>query len=157
MVIVTTISSGTLFFVPPSNTGKIMFMILFLTNSIVTGIAQPGIGTLAPVAIDYGEWKFEKNSGGLIGSLGGCVQTLSNAFAGGVTAWILVLVNYVPNTLQTPTALTGIKFMMSLLPAILCLTGFIILKWDLSDERHKEIVKMLNERRTKAVEDISNT
>lgn len=147
MVIITLITSALIFFVPATNSGKIAFIVLSFIGSIFSGIAQPAMGTLSPAAIDYGEWKLGKNCGGLIGSFGGFVQILSGAVAGGMIAWILVYIGYTPDVAQTASSLSGIKFMMSLLPAILCIAGFIILKWDLSEEMHREIIVELNTRR----------
>lgn len=147
MVIITIITCAAMFFIPATDSGKIAFYALFVIGGLFMGIAQPAQGTMLPAAIDYGEWKFNTNSGGFLGSISSFAQTLSTAISGGATAMILAYVKYVPNVPQTDTALNGIKFMMGLLPAIVFLLGLSILAWDLSESKHKQIIEELSLRR----------
>lgn len=156
MITVTIITSVAMFFVPATASGKILFYVLYIIGSLFMGLAQPAQGTMMPNAIDYGEWKFKSNSGGFFGALSGFVQTMATAISGGVTAMILAFVNYVPDVQQTATSLNGIKFMMSILPAMVFLLGFVMLKWDMTEEKHKEIIKELNERRESQSNAIEN-
>ncbi len=57
------------------------------------------------------------------------------------------MVHYVPDVEQTASALQGIKFLMAIVPAIAFFIGFVILAWDMTETRHKEIVDDLNFRR----------
>jgi sugar (glycoside-pentoside-hexuronide) transporter len=158
MVIVNIVASVLMFFVPATETGKLVFIALYVISNLFVGIAQPAQGVMTPIAVDYGEWKLKTNSGGFFGTLNGFMQTLSTAVAGGVTAMILALVKYVPEVPQTDTALFGIRFMMSILPALMFLIGLVIVKWDMTEAKHKEIVTELNVRReAKANKDAANT
>lgn len=152
MVIITMVTSVLMFFVPATSTGKIAFLVLSVIGAFFMGIAQPAQGVMTPVSIDYGEWKFNTNSGGFFGAISGFTQTLSTAISGGITALILMLIKYVPDAQQTTTSLNGIKFMMSILPAIVFLFGLVIVKWDMTDEKHKEILNELSIRRNSNAE-----
>ena len=147
MVVVTIVSSILMFFLPATSTGKIGFYVLSILIAFVTGLAQPAQGVMTPVSVDYGEWKFNKNSGGFFGAINGFAQTLATAVSGGITALILMIVNYVPDVQQTTASLNGIKLMMSIIPAFVFLLALVILKWDITEEKHTAIVKELNERR----------
>ncbi|GGH35299.1 MFS transporter [Paenibacillus segetis] len=147
-VIFSMVTGTLMFFVPPTATGKIMFYILNVIGGTVTGIASPVQGTMTPLAADYGEYKFNMSSGGFIGSLSGFAQTLSTAVAGGFTAITLSAVHYVPNVPQTATALWGIKVLMSIIPAVITLLGLILIKWDMTDDKHKAIINEINQRRS---------
>lgn len=146
-VIVNIIISIAKYFVPATASGKTAFIALSVVGGIFIGFSQPAQGTMLPLAIDYGEWKYNTNSGAFFGSLSGFFQTLATALSGGIVGLTLSLVHYVPDVQQTVTALNGIRFLMSILPAIAFCIGFVILAWDITEDKHKEIVKELQERR----------
>lgn len=146
-VIASIATSIPMYFLPATETGKLIFIILSVIGGLFLGMSQPGQGTMMPAAADYSEWKFKTNSGGFLGSVQGFFQTLSGAIAGGVTAFILAAVNYVPDVQQSTTTLDGIRFMMTLLPAIAFVFGLVMFGWDMSENKHKEIVEELKLRR----------
>jgi sugar (glycoside-pentoside-hexuronide) transporter len=146
-IIVSAATSVPMYFLPANDTGKMIFLVLSAIGGLFSGMAQPSQSAMTPVAADYSEWKFKTNSGGFFGTLNGFFQTLSTAVAGGVVSFILVAVNYVPDVQQTTTSLNGIRFMMALLPAITILIGLVMIRWDMTDKKHKEIVEEVNLRR----------
>lgn len=112
------ITSLLMYFLPATATGKTGFIVLSVIGGLFVGIAQPAQGTMMPAAIDYGEWKHNTNSGGFFGALSGFIQTLATAISGGVVALVLSVTNYIPDVQQTASAMSGIKFMMSILPGV---------------------------------------
>ena len=146
-VIATVATSVPMYFLPANDMGKMVFIVLSAIGGLFTGIAQPAQGTMVPAAADFGEWRFKTNSGGFFGTLNGFFQTLATAIAGGLVAFILAAVNYVPDVQQTNTALDGIRFMMAILPAVVFLAGFVMIGWDMSEKKHQEIVEEVNARR----------
>ncbi|WP_339315015.1 glycoside-pentoside-hexuronide (GPH):cation symporter [Paenibacillus sp. FSL R10-2734] len=152
MVFITIVTSVAMFFLPANDSGKIAFYALFAIGGLFMGIATPAQGTMLPAAVDYGEWKLNTNSGGFLGSLSGFMQTLSTAISGGVTALILAYVKYVPDVPQTAASLNGIKFMMGLLPAIVFILGLVMFAWDMTEQKHKQIVEEINLRRNQSNE-----
>ncbi|HHV11566.1 MAG TPA: H+-glucitol symporter [Clostridiales bacterium] len=140
-------ASIAMFFVPATDSGKTAFIILSVIGGLFMGIAQPAQGTMMPMAVDYGEWKYKTNSGGFFGALNGFFQTIATAVSGGIVALVLSVVNYVPDVQQTVGTLTGIKVMMSIVPAIVYILGWVVLAWDMTEGRHKKIARELIERR----------
>ena len=150
MVFSSIITSIGMFILPPTAGGKMGFFVLYIIGNVFAGMAQPAQQTMLPAAVDYGEWKFNANNGGFLGTISGFVQTLATAVSGGLTALILALVHYVPDAQQTSTSLNGIKFLMCILPALVYVIGFVMFKWDLSEKKHKEIIDDLKSRREAA-------
>jgi len=99
-------------------------------------------------AVEYGEWKTGNRSEGLVYSFFTFFRKLSQAFAGFISGFVFAIVGYVPNAIQTSTALSGIRGLMFIYPGILALATFIImfLGYKLTDSRYKEIVEELNKK-----------
>lgn len=141
MIVTFSISSILLFFIPPTELGKIVFIALSMTGALSSGISLPAQGTMFPFAVDFGEWKFKTNSGGFLGSISGVLQAASAAIAGGIVACVLYFVKYVPEVQQTAVSLIGMRFAISVLPAaLLFLLGLVILGWDMDEKKHREII-----------------
>jgi sugar (glycoside-pentoside-hexuronide) transporter len=140
-------ASIAMFFVPATDAGKTAFIILSVIGGLFMGIAQPAQGTMMPMAVDYGEWKYKTNSGGFFGALNGFFQTMATAISGGIVALVLSIVKYVPDVQQTEGTLSGIKVMMSIVPATVFILGWVVLAWDMTEGKHKKITKELVERK----------
>ncbi|GAB3045676.1 glycoside-pentoside-hexuronide (GPH):cation symporter [Virgibacillus ainsalahensis] len=91
--------------------------------------------------IDYGEWSSGIRQEGTTYSLYSFMRKLSQAVAGFVGGIGLSIIGYVPNAVQTPDTLIGIKVMMVLVPAISCIICFIIFKYGykLNDKMFEQI------------------
>jgi GPH family glycoside/pentoside/hexuronide:cation symporter len=72
---------------------------------------------------DYGEWKSGLRTTGLIFSTLQFAQKLGLALGAGLAGIILGWFGFVANEMQTATSLGGIRFLFSVLPAILALMG----------------------------------
>jgi len=78
------------------------------------------------------------------------------ALGGALIGWVLAGYGFVPNIVQSPHALLGIKIAFSLLPAGLSLIPIVCLFfYPLTDERLVEIERELASRRTKSSPDTS--
>lgn len=99
--------------------------------------------------VEYGEWKTGNRSEGLVYSFFIFFRKLSQALAGFIPGLVLAFVGYVPNAVQTPEALLGIKGLMFIYPCALALATFIIMffLYKLTDAKCKDIVIELNERK----------
>ncbi|MDZ7288772.1 MAG: MFS transporter [candidate division KSB1 bacterium] len=71
---------------------------------------------------DYSEWKTGRRATALIMAASLFALKLGIALAGTIQAWILDSFGFVANVAQSPTAIQGIKLLMSIFPAI---AGFI--------------------------------
>ena len=129
---------GILFFLPTGPTTFIIFACLGML-----GIMIPNTLVWAYISdvIDYGEWKTGVRQEGTTYSMYSFMRKLSQAVAGWGAGIGLTLIGYVPNSIQTPEAIFGIKAMMMLLPAISCVICFLIFKFGyfLDEERFEKI------------------
>jgi GPH family glycoside/pentoside/hexuronide:cation symporter len=72
---------------------------------------------------DYGEWKSGRRTTALVFSSLQFAQKLGLAVGAGLAGVILGLFGFVANEVQTPTAMAGIRFMFSVMPAVLAVLG----------------------------------
>jgi len=106
---------------------------------------------IIPDVVEYDELKSGKRREGLF--YGG--TTFSYKMATGlaflISAAALELINYVPNEPQTDSVILGIKMIMGPAPAVFLLLGALLaFKYPLTQERHKEILKELADKKAKA-------
>lgn len=146
--IVSVLSMLALIVIPPTKTGIIMFIVLNVVAGLFSGISTPASGTMMPAAMDYTEWKTGKNLNGFMGSLQGFLQTFSTAISGSIAATALSVIGYVSGAAQQSSAtITGIKILMSIVPAIIMLLTLVVIKFDLTEEKQAQITRELAERR----------
>ncbi len=72
---------------------------------------------------DYGEWKSGRRTTGLIFSTLQFAQKLGLAVGAGLAGIILGWFGFIANEMQTDSSLAGIRFLFSVLPALLALMG----------------------------------
>ena len=147
MLSVNILTSAAAFFVPSNSTYVIVFFILSGIGYFCLGISQPTHEAMLSAAADYGEWKFDSHSGAFLGALSGLMQRISS-FANRLLPVYLGIIGFVSTArVQSSTALTGIKFSATFLPALLFLLLLIIvLRWDMTLEKHKEVVDAVYKR-----------
>ncbi|MDS0525995.1 glycoside-pentoside-hexuronide (GPH):cation symporter [Clostridium sp. SHJSY1] len=113
------------------------------------GLAIPNGVTWAMVSdcIDYSEWNTGKRKEGIIYSAFNFARKIAQSLAAYVTLGALGLTGYVPNAVQTSSALFGMKAVMALYPAVaLTLAAIVVfVLYDLTDEKFNSIVKELQE------------
>ncbi|AEI40617.1 MFS transporter [Paenibacillus mucilaginosus] len=102
-----------------------MIILWTLVGSIIGGIPAAVIWGALPDTVEYSEWKHGVRTEGLVYGIFSFGQKLSIAISGALSGYILQISGYVPDTVQTPTALTGIAGLFCLLPAGLCVLGII--------------------------------
>jgi GPH family glycoside/pentoside/hexuronide:cation symporter/probable glucitol transport protein GutA len=112
-------------------------------------LGSVGILTTAMIAdsIEYMQWKTGKRSEGIIFSTQTFLAKITTAIGGFAGGMALTLINYVPNAEQSPEALTGIFWLITLLPGIGGLLALIPLYfYELNEIRHGEILAELESR-----------
>lgn len=119
-----------------------------------TGFTNTLNWALISDAVEYGEWKTGLRSEGVIYSFFTFFRKLSQALAGFIPGVILAVVGYMANQEQTPHAIAGIRGLMFLYPGVLLIATFLIMYYGykLTDERYKEIVQELDDRKEKQAE-----
>jgi GPH family glycoside/pentoside/hexuronide:cation symporter len=115
LLLLNVITCGALYFASPSN-----YILIFGTNivgSFLNGPLLPLIWAMYADTADYAEWRFGRRSTGLIFSAGTFSQKMGWTVGGAVAGWLLAWFGFHANVVQTALTLTGIRMMMSLLPA----------------------------------------
>ncbi len=82
------------------------------------GFTIPLLWAMMADVADYSEWKNNRRATGIVFSAIVFGLKAGLGFGGAITGWILTLFNYVPNVEQSASALNGIRWTMSIFPAI---------------------------------------
>lgn len=97
--------------------------------------------------IEYGAWKLGKRQEGLAASFLSLAVKCSTAFCGVAGVQALALVGYVPNAVQTASAVTGINFVVNIIPAICGVLSVLpFIGYTLTEKRVAEIRMELEAR-----------
>lgn len=120
-MLLATIFSVFFYFIDGSNT-TLIFATQFLI-SICAGITFPLIWSMYADSADYSEWKTKRRATGLIFSASSMSQKFGWTIGGALAGWLLGYYGFQANVVQTETAQTGIRLMLSFFPAIGTLIG----------------------------------
>jgi GPH family glycoside/pentoside/hexuronide:cation symporter len=124
--------------------------------SICAGIIFPLLWSMYADIVDYSEWKTGRRATGLIFSSSSMSQKLGWTIGGALTGWLLGAFGFRANVLQGAEAQTGIRLMLSFLPAAgALLSVFFIALYPLSEKRVIEITGNLEEKRRGAGSELS--
>lgn len=131
------------FYVPMTNTGFIIILLLQVFISIFTGIVSPLVWSMYADVAEYSTEKHGTSSTGLIFSSGSMAQKFGGAVAGAAVLWILDAFGLVPNApQQSETAMLGIRLVISYIPAAVAVLEIIILLAYPLGKNHKPITKV---------------
>ena len=117
---------------------------------ILTGVVSPLAWSMYADISDYAEHRFGTSSTGLIFSSSSMAQKFGGAFGSAAVLWLLASVGYntAENAVQTPEALSGLRLLMSLLPAAISLIALLFLAlYPLTTAKMRQIGAELKERR----------
>ena len=89
--------------------------------------AVPLLWSMLADSADYSEWKTGRRSTGLVFSAATFAQKAGWGIGGALAGWLLVIFKFVPNEVQSDTAINGIKLMISIVPGILYMSCAIFL------------------------------
>ena len=122
---------------------------------VLAGLGNGGWAVL-PVAItadivDHDELETMQRREGAYFGIWTLVMKLAAGLASGVAGVMLQLLGYVPNAVQTATAIAGIKLLYGPLPAFFMLAALVVFwRFPLTRARHREIQEALAARRGRA-------
>ncbi len=122
--------------------------ILFFLLSFVVDLHAPVFWSIIPEAVDYGELKTGKRVSGL--AFGGIsfFQKLGMGLAGALVGLLLGYFDYVPDVEQSERSLMGIVLMLTLISGFFhFVTGWVMTKYNITNERYIEIVDQINARK----------
>jgi GPH family glycoside/pentoside/hexuronide:cation symporter len=138
-----------IFFSFDENDLMLIFSFQFLI-SICAGSIFPLLWSMYADIADYSEWQTGRRATGLIFSSSSMSQKLGWTLGGALTGWLLALWGFEANAAQTEEAKTGIRMMLSFVPAAgaLISAAFIIF-YKLSDAFMIQVSNELVARRAK--------
>jgi glucuronide carrier protein len=101
---------------------------------------------LEPDTVEYGEWQSGRRSEGATYAIFSFTRKLTQSIGGAATAWALALGGYVSATAavatpdQPASALTAIKIVFGLVPAVAAVIAMIVfITYPLTDQRFREV------------------
>ena len=95
---------------------------------------------MVPDVVEYDRLETGEHRGGMYYGVWGLATKISEAFALAAVGWALTGFGYVPNAVQTPQALFGIRLFFSLIPALLILVALpFLFKYPITRRSHAEI------------------
>ncbi len=133
------------FYMPLSNAGFIMMLLLQVVISIFTGIVSPLVWSMYADVSDYSTAQHGTASTALIFSSGSMAQKFGGAIAGSAVLLLFDAFGLVPNAAsQSDSAVFGMKLAMSYIPAAIALAEVAILFfYPLTTAKMKEINEQL--------------
>ena len=128
-----------------------MFVLQILCN-LIMGPTAALVYAMYADASDYSEWKTGRRSTGLVFAASSFAQKMGWTVGGAATGMILAGFGYQADMKQSPETLTGLKLLVSLIPAVGSVLATILpFFYSLDDNRMKQIEKELGERRASGV------
>ncbi len=144
--IITSIGMLGLYFYHSSN------LSIFLFGGIAAvgmGLSRPLLWAMVPDTVEYGEWKTGLRAEGLIYSAFIFTQKVGMAIGGALSGIILASTGYVANATQTPEALHGILFSVTIIPVIASVIGIMAMIFHkLDSTRYASIVAEIQARKS---------
>ncbi|MDR0894133.1 MAG: MFS transporter [Prevotellaceae bacterium] len=152
MMISLAVLSSIFFFVPATNFGFWLMLLLQIIISIATGIISPLVWSMYADVSEYAELRDGTASTGLIFSSSSMAQKFGGAFGGALVMWMLAIFGYstAEGAVQSPQAIMGLKVLMSWVPAGTAILAVIVIYfYPLTRDKVKEINSRLMARRKK--------
>lgn len=133
------------FFLQPDNV--VLMYILNVLVSFFFGSVSVIQWALYTDAADYGEWKFGRRATALIMAASLFALKMGLTLGGSIVGWVLEMFNFEALAVQSEFTLTGIRLLMSIIPAAFGLTaGFLMFFYPLDDKMMVQIEDDLQER-----------
>jgi GPH family glycoside/pentoside/hexuronide:cation symporter len=126
------------FFAGPKD---LLYMYVLQCLGSIPGAAMfPLIWSMYADTADFGEWKYGRRATGLVFSAATFSQKMGWAVGGAVAGFALTIIGFVANVAQNEHTLTGIRHMMSTIPAALAMVVIVIaIFYNLDAKMEKQI------------------
>ena len=113
--------------------------------------AVPLLWTMIADTADYSEWKSGRRATGLYFSAATFAQKAGWGIGAAIAGWLLTVFHYVPDAVQTASALLGIKLLVSVIPGVLYMSCALFMIFYAIDARTTDRMKAdLDARRESA-------
>lgn len=119
--------------------------VLYFILSFVVDLHAPVFWSAIAEAVDYGHAESGKRVSGL--SFGGIsfAQKAGMGVAGATVGYLLDFFGYIPDTVQTETALVGLALMLTIIPGVFhVMMGGLMFRYKITDEYYGKIKAKLN-------------
>jgi len=147
MVLTAIFNVALLFF--PSTATKAIFGLEVL-RQFAFGWSCPLLWAMIADVADYGEWKNGRRATATVTSAVVFALWAGLALGGAISGWLFSYYGYVANAVQTPHALTGIRWVASVYAGLaFALTAVCLLFYPITKEFNQQIANELVERRKK--------
>jgi len=149
MITLTVLNALTLgvFYLIPAGAFAAM-VVVNCVGSFIVGPTPALVWAMYADCADYGEWKTGRRTTALIFSAVQFAQKMGLAVGAGLSGFILSSFGFAANQVQTPTALSGIRLMFSVFPAICAILSAVsVAFYRLDEEEVKQIEAELRGRR----------
>ena len=137
---------GLMFYIPND-----YYWTMLTVNALASFLAGPTpalVWAMYGDVADYGEWKYNRRTTALVFSAAQFAQKLGLTIGGVMPTAVLAYVGYQANMAQSETALLGIRFIFTWLPAIFAIiAGLAFIFYPLRDTQLEQIEKDLLDRR----------
>ncbi len=134
-----------LFFVGKS---MIPFFTLTILGALFFGIATITMSAMIADCVEYGEWKTGKRAEGTVFSSNTFRSKFAGAIGGGIGAYMLSGIGYIPNQTQTGTTLVWMQLLFTIIPGILLLISVVpLIKYPLTEETYEKILSEIKMKR----------
>ena len=140
---------GLCFIIPPQNFGLI---VLVHSLGIFTfGVIITLLFSMYTDCAEFGEWSTGKQTAGLIVSASMFSLKFGSAVGGALPAFMLAGFGFIANEIQTDSAVTGIRLMFNVVPAVFFLAaGLLIMKYRINRTTLAKVETQLAARRQDA-------
>ncbi len=112
----TAVFTAVFFFLPP--TAVVAMFVSEMLRQLVYGFTIPLLWAMMADVADFSEWKNNRRATGIVFSAIVFALKAGLGFGGAITGFVLASYGYVPNVAQSATALDGIRYAMSIFPAV---------------------------------------
>jgi GPH family glycoside/pentoside/hexuronide:cation symporter len=103
--------------------------------------AVPLLWTMIADSADYGEWTTGRRATGLYFSSAVFAQKAGWGIGAAIAGWILAVSSFVPNAVQSGSAIIGIKMLVSVIPGVLYMSCAIFMLFYKIDSKTTDIMK----------------
>ncbi|HTY38703.1 MAG TPA: MFS transporter, partial [Bacteroidota bacterium] len=145
-LVLTTVFTSLFILMPPEAVGATF--LLNVLKSLAYGPTIPLLWAMMADVADFAEWKTRRRATGVV--FAGVVFALKAGlgFGGAICGWLLSVYGYIPNVVQSDSALFGIRMTASIFPSLTFLVGVISVSfYSISKKLNLQIQDELAERR----------
>jgi Na+/melibiose symporter-like transporter len=136
--------------------GNSSVMAVFITQCVhgfLYGITIPLLWAMIADVADYSEWKNSRRATAIVFSAMIFGLKVGLSIGGALSAWLLSIFGYVADaSIQTNSATTGIKLLISIIPGLLFIAGvLLLLAYPINKQMELKIERELKERNNQPI------